>query len=104
MAMRKYVTKKKQFLHGGDYNPDQWLDRPDILAEDLEFMRLSKTNTFSLGIFAWSALEPREGEYDFGWLDDLFEKIHNNGGNIILATPSGAKPSWMAPLSCGRLR
>ena len=96
MAMRKYVTKKKQFLHGGDYNPDQWLDRPDILAEDLEFMRLSKTNTFSLGIFAWSALEPREGEYDFGWLDDLFEKIHNNGGNIILATPSGAKPSWMA--------
>lgn len=62
MAMRKYVTKKKQFLHGGDYNPDQWLDRPDILAEDLEFMRLSKTNTFSLGIFAWSALEPREGE------------------------------------------
>ena len=84
MAMRKYVTKKKQFLHGGDYNPDQWLDRPDILAEDLEFMRLSKTTTFSLGIFAWSALEPREGEYDFGWLDDLFEKIHNIGGFEVL--------------------
>lgn len=21
--------------HGGDYNPDQWRDRPDILAEDI---------------------------------------------------------------------
>ena len=20
-------------LHGGDYNPEQWLDRPDILEE-----------------------------------------------------------------------
>ena len=54
MAMRKYVTKKKQFLHGGDYNPDQWLDRPDILAEDLEFMRHSKTNTSSFRIIARS--------------------------------------------------
>ena len=21
-----------RLLHGGDYNPEQWLDRPDILA------------------------------------------------------------------------
>ena len=21
-------------MHGGDYNPEQWLDRPDILEED----------------------------------------------------------------------
>ena len=24
-----------QLLHGGDYNPEQWLDRPDILAQDI---------------------------------------------------------------------
>ena len=24
----------KHFLHSGDYNPDQWLDRPDILLQD----------------------------------------------------------------------
>ena len=23
--------KVKGFLHGGDYNPDQWLDYPEIL-------------------------------------------------------------------------
>ena len=24
-----------RLLHGGDYNPEQWLDRPDILAQDI---------------------------------------------------------------------
>ena len=27
------------FLHGGDYNPEQWLDRPDILKEDIKMMK-----------------------------------------------------------------
>ena len=24
-------------LHGGDYNPEQWLDAPEILEKDLEY-------------------------------------------------------------------
>ena len=28
-------------LHGGDYNPEQWLDRPDILEEDIRLMKLT---------------------------------------------------------------
>ena len=27
------------FLLGGDYNPEQWLDRPDILKEDIKMMK-----------------------------------------------------------------
>ena len=26
----------EKMLHGGDYNPDQWLDRPDILKQDIK--------------------------------------------------------------------
>ena len=44
--------------HGGDYNPDQWLDRPDILQEDIRLMKLAGCNLMSVGIFAWAALEP----------------------------------------------
>ena len=25
-----------KLLHGGDYNPEQWLNRPDILEKDLD--------------------------------------------------------------------
>lgn len=91
-----YVSKAKSMLHGGDYNPDQWLDRPDILSDDIELMKLAHTNAFSVGIFAWSALEPEEGKYDFEWLDDIIENIYNMGGRVILATPSGARPAWMS--------
>ena len=26
-------------LHGGDYNPDQWLDCPEVLEEDIRLMK-----------------------------------------------------------------
>ncbi|WP_336882726.1 beta-galactosidase [Priestia koreensis] len=93
---KTYTTDARFMLHGGDYNPDQWLDHPDILAEDLKLMKLSHTNTFSVGIFAWSALEPEEGMYQFEWLDEIFRTIDENGGRIILATPSGARPAWLS--------
>ena len=68
------VFPKPFFLHGGDYNPDQWLDRPDILEEDIRMMKKARVNCVSLGIFAWSALEPKENEYRFEWLDDMLEE------------------------------
>ena len=54
---------------GGDYNPDQWLDRPDILEEDIRLMKEAHINCVSVGIFAWAKLEPQEGVYDFDWLE-----------------------------------
>ncbi|MGL5315474.1 MAG: beta-galactosidase [Peptostreptococcaceae bacterium] len=88
--------KEKRLLHGGDYNPDQWLDYPDILKEDMKLMNLANANTMTVGIFAWSALEPTEGNFNFEWLDKIIDDISNQGGRVILATPSGARPAWMS--------
>ena len=38
------MAKKIEYgrmLHGGDYNPEQWLDRPDILQKDIEYFKSS---------------------------------------------------------------
>lgn len=86
----------KHFLHGGDYNPDQWQNYPDILEEDMRLFKLANCNSMSVGIFAWAALEPEEGKYDFSFLDKAMDDIYANGGRVILATPSGARPAWMA--------
>ncbi len=83
-------------LHGGDYNPDQWLDCPEILAEDIRLMKKAKVNCVSLGIFAWSRLEPEEGKYDLDWLADIIQNLYENGIYTILATPTGAMPHWLA--------
>jgi beta-galactosidase len=82
------------FLHGGDYNPDQWPE--EVWAEDMRLMKLAHCNAMSVGIFAWTALEPAEGQYDFDWLDRVMDMLAENGAYAVLATPSGARPAWMA--------
>ncbi|MGQ9630228.1 MAG: beta-galactosidase [bacterium] len=88
--------KFAHMYHGGDYNPDQWLHMPEILKEDIRLMKLADCNVMSVAIFAWAALEPEEGKYTFGWLDDVLDCLHENGIYAVLATPSGARPAWMA--------
>lgn len=91
--MKKFFDK---IVHGGDYNPDQWIDSRELWDEDMRLMRLAKINSATVGIFSWSLLEPSEGVYDFSWLDEIMDKLYQNGIYAILATPSGARPAWLA--------
>lgn len=88
--------KTKKLLHGGDYNPEQWLDRPDILEKDLDMLTEAGCNVVTLGVFSWSTLEPEEGRFCFDWLENIINKLYERGISVILATPSGARPKWLA--------
>lgn len=85
-----------KMLHGGDYNPEQWLHMPEILEKDIEYFKKANINEVSLGIFSWSMLEPEEGVFDFEWMEKIIDRLYENGISTILATPSGARPKWMA--------
>ena len=59
---RKYVNEKfKAFIHGADYNPEQWMDYEGIWDEDMRLMKLANCNEMTVGIFSWAKLEPKEG-------------------------------------------
>ncbi len=95
--MKYYISDKfKKMMHGGDYNPDQWIDTPEVWDEDMRLMKLSGCNVMSIGIFAWAALEPEEGNFEFAWLDTIMDKLAANGYYAVLATPSGSKPAWLS--------
>lgn len=89
-------SKVAALLHGADYNPEQWENYPGIIEKDIAMMKQAKCNVMSVGIFSWAKLEPREGEYDFAWLDSIIEKLYAAGIHIFLATPTGARPAWMS--------
>jgi len=76
-----------KLLYGGDYNPEQWLAYPEILKEDIECMKQAHINTVTLGVFSWSVLEPEEGDFQFGWLEQIIDDLYENGISVILATP-----------------
>jgi beta-galactosidase len=78
--------------YGGDYNPEQWPRH--VWDEDVALMRQAGVNLVSVGIFSWALLEPREGEFDFGWLDDVLDLLHRNGIAVDLGTPTAAPPAW----------
>ncbi len=79
--------------YGGDYNPEQW--PKGIWDEDIALMLEAGVTTVSLGIFSWANLEPSEGVYTFGWLDEIIEKLHTAGISIDLANATASPPAWL---------
>lgn len=97
MAKKELINEKFPFIwHGGDYCPEQWQYAPEILNEDMRLFDKAGINALTVNMFAWSTIEPEEGKYDFSYLDDVFERAEKHGKLIILGTPSGARPAYMA--------
>ncbi|MBC7785848.1 MAG: beta-galactosidase [Burkholderiales bacterium] len=90
------VANFPHLLHGGDYNPEQWIRTPEVWDEDVRLLKLANCNVVSLGIFSWVMLEPEDGKYTFDWLDQIMEKMGRAKIQVVMATPGGAKPAWMA--------
>lgn len=93
-AMAAFRRRLPGIVYGGDYNPEQW-DR-ETWRQDIELMREARVRLVSVGVFAWSALEPRDGEYDFAWLDEVMDLLGDAGISVNLATPNAATPPWLA--------
>ena len=89
-------NKVPHVIYGGDYNPEQWPE--EVWKEDARLMREAGVNLASLGIFSWAKLEPRPGEYDFGWLDRIIDLLYENGVMVDLATATASPPPWLAHL------
>lgn len=85
-----------QLLHGCDYNPEQWLEHPEVLEEDLRLMKRAHINCVSLGMFSWAFLEPEEGKFALDWMEEIIGRLYENGISTILATPTGALPRWLS--------
>jgi beta-galactosidase len=97
MRHEPIVKSVPHFLHGGDYNPEQWIRWKDtIWKEDMRLAKLAGINSLSVGIFAWAMLEPEEGKFNFSWLDEMMDLLAENNITAVLATPSAARPAWMS--------
>ncbi|MFI2753554.1 beta-galactosidase [Cellulomonas sp. P22] len=87
------LTRDLGLLYGGDYNPEQWTS--DVWREDVALMREAGVNLVTVGVFAWAQLEPRPGEHDFTWLDEVLDLLHAGGIAVDLATPTASPPPWL---------
>ena len=79
---------------GGDYNPEQW--SREVWDDDIELMGRAGVTFVSVGIFSWSWLEPKEGSFEFGWLDDIMGRLAAADIAVDLATGTASPPAWFA--------
>ncbi|MCF2130245.1 beta-galactosidase [Strepomyces sp. STD 3.1] len=78
---------------GADYNPEQW--PREVWEEDVRLMREAGVTIVSLGIFSWARLQPGPDTWDFGWLDDVMDLLHEHGVGVDLATATASPPPWL---------
>lgn len=87
------VSKFKEILYGGDYNPNQW--EKSIWKEDMRIFKNARINSAMINVFSWAKLQPSEEEYDFTELDEIVNMLSKEEYYIILATSTAALPAWM---------
>lgn len=80
-------------LFGVQYYPEQWPE--SRWPVDAEMMQRAGVNTVRMGEFAWSALEPREGAFDFDWMDRAVKLLNEHGIQVIMCTCSRTPPPWV---------
>lgn len=78
---------------GGDYNPEQWPEA--VWDEDVRLMQRAGVTVATIGVFSWAKLEPEEGRFEFGWFDDVIDRLHAGGIRVDLATATASPPPWM---------
>lgn len=81
------------FYFGVDYYPEQWPEERWTI--DARLMKEANFNVVRLAEFAWSRLEPKEGQFDFDWLDRAIEILQSNGMKVVLGTPTASAPPWL---------
>ncbi|MDJ0640838.1 MAG: beta-galactosidase [Paracoccaceae bacterium] len=78
---------------GTCYYPEHW--PREVWEEDARRMAELGLTWVRIGEFAWKRLEPSEGDYQFGWLDDAIAVLKGAGLKVILGTPTATPPRWM---------
>jgi beta-galactosidase len=81
------------FFFGADYYPEQWPQ--ERWPEDARLMKAAGFNVVRLAEFAWSKMEPSEGNFNFDWLDCVLKLMHDQGIMALLGTPTASPPPWL---------
>ncbi len=67
----------------------------DRLEKDVELMEKAGISVIRLGESTWSSWEPREGEFEFAWMERILDRLHKAKIKVILGTPTYSIPPWL---------
>src|SRR5258706_6137196 len=92
--MRNQNTPIKNRLHiGSSYYREHWTE--SHWANAIRLMKEAGLTVARMAEFAWSALEPSAGNFEFNWLELAIAQLAAAGIVSVLGTPTAAPPAWL---------
>lgn len=82
----------KKLYHGAAYYPELWNER--VIEEDISLMKQAGINVVRMGEFAWSTIEPIEGQFELNFFVDVINKLYEQGIETVMCTPTPTPPIW----------
>jgi len=80
-------------LLGVAWYPERWPE--SRWPVDLALMQKAGIHFVRVGEFAWSIMEPTEGDYRLDWLERAIDQAGRHGIYTVLGTPTAAPPAWL---------
>jgi beta-galactosidase len=85
-ATPKFDTPLYGASYYHEYMPNEMTG--ERLEKDVELMQKAGVTLVRLGESTWSSWEPRDGEFQFAWMDRVIDRLHAAGIKVILGTPT----------------
>src|SRR5437764_2235336 len=91
---KPFAPKKMETILYGvafypEYMPYERLDR------DVELMQKAGITVVRVGESTWSSWEPRNGDFEFAWMQRVLDRLQRAGIKVILGTPTYSIPTWL---------
>ena len=87
------MENNRQFRMGASYYPERW--ERERWQVDARLMKEAGLDFIRTGEFAWSRFEPRDGEFDFAWMDAAIDIFADAGIGTMMCTPTASPMPWM---------
>ena len=85
--------KMDNILYGVAYYPEYM--PYDRLDKDVDLMKKAGITVVRVGESTWSTWEPRDGDFQFTWMQRVLDRLHQAGIKAILGTPTYSVPAWL---------
>ncbi len=93
LQLSAQTAKFSQPLYGVAYYHEYMPS--ERLGEDIRLMKDAGISVVRVGESTWSLFEPKEGEFEFAWMDTILNEFSKAKINVILGTPTYSMPAWL---------
>ncbi|HEY3441402.1 MAG TPA: beta-galactosidase [Paludibaculum sp.] len=93
LALAASAQKMPTVLYGASYYHEYM--PAERLDQDVALMKQAGLTVVRVGESTWSSWEPKDGQFEFVWMDRVIAKMHEAGIKVILGTPTYSIPPWL---------